>query len=49
MKALEQFFFAAITALMLAGTLVLSDPDNRLALALKGESPVQYFLQSCER
>jgi hypothetical protein len=49
MTALEKFFFAGLTALMLAGTLVLSDPDNRVALALKRESPVQYLLQSCER
>jgi hypothetical protein len=45
--ALETVIFATITALMLAGTLVLSDPDNRLAVALKHEQPVQYLLQSC--
>ena len=47
MTALEKFISATITALMLAGTLVLSDPDNRLTVALKHEQPVQYLLQSC--
>ena len=49
MTALERFVFATMTALMLAGTLVMSQPDNRLALVLKQDQPVQYFLQSCER
>ncbi len=47
MTALEKFMFATITALMLAGTLALSDPENRLTVALKHEAPVQYLLQSC--
>jgi hypothetical protein len=47
MTALERFFFAAMTALMLVGTLVMAEPENPLALALKRAQPVRYFLQSC--
>jgi hypothetical protein len=47
MAALEQFLLATVTALMLAGTLILSDQDNPLTVALKRDQPVQYFLQSC--
>jgi hypothetical protein len=47
MTTLETLIFATITALMLAGTLALSDPENRLTVALKHEQPVQYLLQSC--
>ena len=47
MAAVEQVLFAAITAVMLAGTLALSDPDNPVTVALKRDQPVQYLLQSC--